>query len=96
MLTRGNKNEAPACPAPHQGDEPFSTGSVVLLFNADNLDDAFERARNTKGVRVIWEPTKTEYPSHDGKGMIPVRVSVLTDPDGFVIELNELLVDELH
>ncbi len=84
----------PVRPAPHQGAEPFSTGSIVLLFNAHDLDATFTRARAVKGVRTMAEPRRTEYPSYDGKGTIPVMVSVLTDPDGFVVELNQLLVDQ--
>ncbi len=86
----------PVKPAYDQGDEPFSTGSVVLLFNASNVEQVFARARAVPGVRVLSEPSETRYPSYDGKGTIPVMVSVLTDPDGFVVELNELLVDELR
>jgi len=83
----------PVKPAPHQGDEPFSTGSIVLLMNAHDLDATFADARAVRGVRVLTEPTRTEYPSYDGSGTIPVMVSVITDPDGFVVELNQLLVD---
>jgi hypothetical protein len=36
---------------------------------------------------------RVEYPSYDGTGSIPVMVSVLIDPDGFVVELNQLLID---
>jgi len=85
----------PVRPAPHQGDEPFSTGSIVLLFNAEDLNATFRRAREVRGVGVVAEPIRREYPSYDRKGVIPVMVSVLTDPDGFVIELNQLLVDTL-
>ncbi len=86
----------PAKPAMNQGDEPFSTGSIVLLFNAQDLDATFDRARAVHGVRVLSEPSRVEYPSYDGKGTIPVMVSVVTDPDGFVVELNQLLVDKLR
>ena len=86
----------PVKPAPHQGDEPFSTGSIVLLFNAHDLDATFADARAVHGVRVLNEPTRVEYPSYDGSGTIPVMVSILTDPDGFVVELNQLLVDKLR
>ena len=79
----------------HQGLEPFTPGSSVLLFNARDVAAAFGRARNVRGVRVLSEPSETRYPSYDGKGSIRVMVSVLTDPDGFVIELNQLL-DELR
>ena len=83
----------PRRPAPNQGDEPFSTGSIVLLFNSADVDTAFAKAKTVRGVRVLSEPSRVEYPSYDGKGVIPVMVSVLTDPDGFVIELNQLLSD---
>jgi hypothetical protein len=44
---------------------------------------------------VLDEPEITSYPSYDGSGVIRVRVSVIMDPDGFVLELNQLL-SELH
>jgi catechol 2,3-dioxygenase-like lactoylglutathione lyase family enzyme len=86
----------PVKPAPHQGDTPFSTGSMVLLFNAEDVKSTFALARAVTGVRVISEPTLTEYPAYDGAGTIKVIVSALTDPDGFVIELNQLLTDPLE
>ncbi len=86
----------PAKPAQHQGAEPFSTGSIVLLFNTSELDERFDKASDVKGTRVLNEPRRTEYPSYDGTGTIPVMVSVITDPDGFVVELNQLLTDELQ
>lgn len=86
----------PIRPAHSQGDEPFSTGSIVLLFNTEDLDAMFAKARLVNGVRVLFEPGLREYPSYDGKGTIPVKVSVLVDPDGFVIELNQLLADKLQ
>lgn len=85
----------PLRPAPNQGAEPFTTGSIVLLFNSQNLPETFEKARNTIGVRVLSAPSRVEYPSYDGKSTIPVMVSALTDPDGFVIELNQLLIESL-
>ena len=75
----------------NQGAEPFSIGSIVLVFNADNLEARFQAARNTLGVKVLSEPSETQYPDYQGKGMIRVRISVLLDPDGYVVELNQLL-----
>ena len=43
----------------------------------------------------LSEPSLTKYPSYDGGGTISVNVNVLTDPDGFVIELNQPM-EELH
>jgi len=31
------------------------------------------------------------YPSYDGSDAIRVRTSTLRDPDGFLVELNQLL-----
>ncbi len=81
----------PAKPPANQGLEPFTPGSMVLLFNTSDLAAKFEAARKVIGVRVLSEPREISYPSYDGKGTIPVLVSILTDPDGFVIELNQLL-----
>jgi catechol 2,3-dioxygenase-like lactoylglutathione lyase family enzyme len=85
----------PARPAPDQAPSPFSTGSIVLLFNATDLDSTFAKARTVPGVTILNEPRLTQYPSYDGEGTISVNVSVLTDPDGFVVELNQLL-ESLH
>jgi catechol 2,3-dioxygenase-like lactoylglutathione lyase family enzyme len=74
--------------------EPFSIGSMVFVFNVKNALARFAEARKLPGVRVIEEPTPTSYPGYDGKGTIPVMVSILTDPDGYTIELNELLADK--
>lgn len=43
----------------------------------------------------LIEPSLTKCPSSDGSGTISVNVSVLTDPNGFVVELNQLM-EELH
>lgn len=76
--------------------EAFSIGTGVLLFNARDLDATFAKARAVPGVTVIEEPVETTYPGYDGKPPIPVRVSTLRDPDGFTIELNQLLVDKVR
>lgn len=75
---------------PNDAERP-GIGEVILVINAADLDQRFERVRATPGVRVASEPTLTQYPSADGKGTIPVRVSALWDPDGYFIELNQLL-----
>lgn len=67
---------------------PFSTGSAVLLFTAEDVDARFERASRVPGVRVIHPPADVEYPSHDGGEVLEVRTSQLYDPDGFLVELN--------
>lgn len=74
----------------------FEPGTIVLVFNVQDLDERWDDVLAVPGVEVLSEPEQTNYPSYDGKGVIPVMVSVIRDPDGFVIELNQLLIDELH
>lgn len=73
--------------------EPFGIGSTIFVINSENLDEAFARASQVPGVTVLSEPSETTYPSYDGSGTIPVRVSVLQDMNGYIVELNQLLVD---
>ena len=82
----------PLKPVPAAPAEPFSIGSMVFVFNVKDATARFAAAREVPGVRVIEEPAPTTYPGYGGKGVIPVLVSTLTDPDGYAIELNELLV----
>lgn len=76
--------------------DAFSIGTNVLLFNAKDLDGTFARARAVPGVTIVEEPVETTYPGYGGKPPIPVRLSTLRDPDGFTIELNQLLVDKVR
>ena len=84
---------SPRLPDPPLVQERPGIGEVILVINASDLDQRFERVRATPGVHVASEPQLTQYPSPDGKGTIPVRVSAVWDPDGYFIELNQLLGD---
>ncbi len=76
--------------------DAFSIGTNVLLFNAKDLAGTFAKARAVPGVTIVEEPADTSYPGYDGKPPIPVRVSTLRDPDGFTVELNQLLVEKVR
>jgi catechol 2,3-dioxygenase-like lactoylglutathione lyase family enzyme len=82
---------SPRLPDPPVVQARPGIGEVILVINAQDLDQRFERVRSTPGVHVASEPQLTQYPSPDGKGTIPVRVSAIWDPDGYFIELNQLL-----
>lgn len=82
---------SPRLEAPPDEAQRPGIGDVILVINAADLDQRFERVRNTPGVRVSSEPQLTQYPSPDGTGSIAVRVSAVWDPDGYFIELNQLL-----
>jgi len=72
-------------------DKTFHTGTAILVVNHENARSAFERARAVEGSQAMWEPAETVYPSYDGTGKIRVLTSGIQDPDGFVVEINELL-----
>ena len=74
-------------------DLAFEPGTAVLVFNVQDLDRRWRRVTAVSGVQVLSEPKLTHYPSYDGTGTISVMVSVIKDPDGFVVELNQLQSD---
>lgn len=65
-------------------------GNPIVVINASDLEERFERVRSTPGVTVETPPTRIEYPSPGGTS-IPVLFSAIYDPDGFFIEVNKLL-----
>ncbi|MBI1188615.1 MAG: VOC family protein [Alphaproteobacteria bacterium] len=73
------------------GAADFTPGDIVLLFNAQDVDATFARAAATAGVTVVSAPAERRYPSPQGD--IVVMVSMLTDPDGHTVELNQLISD---
>jgi catechol 2,3-dioxygenase-like lactoylglutathione lyase family enzyme len=80
--------DGPAAPPP-KAKPDFAPGEIVVLFNATDLETRFDKVRATPGIRVISEPALREYPGKDGP--IRVIVSMLTDPDGHIVELNKAL-----
>ena len=79
----------------HDKAEPdaadFTPGEIVLLFNAENLEEVFPKAAAVEGVRIVGEPHPRNYPSPAGD--IEVMVSMLVDPDGHTVELNKIISD---
>lgn len=69
----------------------FEPGTTVLVFNISDLDERWDAVTAIPGVEVLEQPNETSYPSYDGAGTISVMVSVIRDPDGFVLELNQLM-----
>ncbi|MGP1275484.1 MAG: VOC family protein [Caulobacterales bacterium] len=86
-----NAGEAPPPDVPETG---FRTGEIVLLFNTPELDTVFPAAAAVPGLTVMSEPTYREYP---GDGVtFQVMVSMLRDPDGHIVELNNLISPALE
>ncbi len=101
-LLRGNDNaigliglleyQNPRLPEPEaSGPRRPGIGDVLLVFHAKDLTRQFEKVRATPGVIVASEPALLQYPAGDGKEPIPVMVSSLWDPDGYFIELSQML-----
>ncbi|MEY3007302.1 MAG: hypothetical protein RI942_1644 [Pseudomonadota bacterium] len=69
----------------------FDTGTTVLVFNTQRLEEKLAKAIKVPGAKLLEGPELITYPSYDGSGGIRVMVTSVTDPDGFTIELNQLL-----
>ncbi len=77
-------------PPPPPENRRAMPGDVILVINALDLEERFERIAGTPGVTVATAPTRVEYPAPDG-GVIPVLFSAFWDPDGYFIEVNRIL-----
>lgn len=71
--------------------EGFTPQNSVLLFNTNNLASNFAKISKVTGVEVVKQPGIRKYPSYDGTGTIEVLVSIFYDPDGFLVEYNQIL-----
>lgn len=76
--------------AMHDGVD-FTPGEIIMVFNTTTLDQTFPLAEVAPGVNVIKEPSERRYPSEAGE--IVVMVSMLSDNDGHILELNQMLYD---
>jgi catechol 2,3-dioxygenase-like lactoylglutathione lyase family enzyme len=81
---------SPRRPERVAGEDRPIVGDFIMVVNAADLDTRWERVRSVPGVRVLSEPSLIEYPAPDG-GVIPVMVSMVRDPDGYFVELNQIL-----
>ena len=71
--------------------EKPTTGEVIFVVNAKDLDERIETIKKVPGVEIESGPTLIEYPTPDGKGKIPVMVTYMWDPDGNYVEVNQIL-----
>jgi len=80
----------PAIPA---GDYPrrMGPGDVVLVLNTDDVEGRCARAKEIPGVTFTAEPRLQVYPGRDGGADIRVKGCNFFDPDGILIELNQIL-----
>jgi catechol 2,3-dioxygenase-like lactoylglutathione lyase family enzyme len=76
-------------PPPATNTRPMA-GNIIMVINAKDLEERFEKIRKVPGVTVHTAPERVEYPGAGGT-KIPVLFSAIYDPDGFFIEINKLL-----
>ena len=69
----------------------FTPGEIVFVFNTTTLKETFAKAAASPGVTVLSAPKERRYPSPAGE--IVTLVSMLVDPDGHIVELNQVLRD---
>ena len=82
----------PQQPKSKKVEKPMQNGTAVLLFNSkDDVRPKIEKAGKVPGAMIYDEPVEVTYPGYDGKSVIKVVRSVVIDPDGFAVELNQLL-----
>lgn len=100
VLLRGNDQFIGAIGLMRRSSDPVgvpveyerpTTGEIIFVVNATDQETRLETVRKVPGVKIAGEPTRIEYPSPDGKGVIPVMVTYLWDPDGYYVELNKIL-----
>ena len=73
--------------------EGFTPGNPILLFNTQELDTRWPIIAATPGVKVVKAPGLRTYPGYDGGPDIKVMVSIFYDPDGYLIELNQIVTE---
>lgn len=70
-------------------DQPVP-GDPIMVINAADLDKRWEKVAASPGIQVIDAPELVHYPRANG-GKIAVMVSMIRDPDGYWLEINQLL-----
>ena len=66
-------------------------GGVVIVMNTDDVDGRCTAAAGVPGVTMTSPPRMQEYPGRNGAPPIKVRGCNFFDPDGVLIEMNQLL-----
>mgnify|MGYP002780056338 CR=1 FL=1 len=80
----------PAIPA---GDYPrrMGPGGVVIVMNTDDVEGRCAAAKEVPGVTFTAEPRLQVYPGRNGGPDIRVMGCNFFDPDGILIEMNQIL-----
>lgn len=78
-----------ADPGPYPRRMTF--GGHVIVMNTDDVEGRCAAAAKVPGVTVTSEPRLQEYPGRNGGPVIRVKGCNFFDPDGTLIEMNQIL-----
>lgn len=81
---------SPPRPARPPGEGSPMVGDVIVVVNATDLDSRWDLVKSVAGVQVLSAPAMVEYPTPGGK-TIPVTVAMVRDPEGYFVELDQVL-----
>ena len=65
-------------------------GDVIVVVNATDLDSRWDLVKSVTGVQVLSAPAMVEYPTPGGE-TIPVTVAMVRDPEGYFVELDQVV-----
>jgi catechol 2,3-dioxygenase-like lactoylglutathione lyase family enzyme len=66
-------------------------GGVVLVMNTDDVEGRCKAAKSVPGVHFTSEPRLQRYPGRNGAPEIRVMGCNFFDPDGILVEMNQIL-----
>ena len=80
-------------PLPDPGPYPkrMGPGGVVIVMNTDDVEGRCAAAKKVPGVTFTAEPRLQVYPGRNGGPPIRVMGCNFFDPDGILIEMNQIL-----
>ena len=81
----------PKLPDPGPYPKRMGIGGHVIVTNTDDVDRRCALAATVPGVAMTSGPKMQEYPGRNGAPSIRVKGCNFFDPDGTLIELNQLL-----
>jgi catechol 2,3-dioxygenase-like lactoylglutathione lyase family enzyme len=79
--------QLPAAPYPTR----MGPGGVVLVMNTDDVEGRCKAAKAVPGVTFTSEPRLQIYPGRNGAPPIRVMGCNFFDPDGVLVEMNQIL-----
>lgn len=82
---------SPTLGAPKNYPKRMTYGGTVIVLNTDDVEGRCAAASKVEGVTVTSPPRLQEYPGRNGAPPIRVRGCNFFDPDGILIEMNQLL-----